>query len=54
MRNIFKDRNPNPIKFVGKVLVVLVTLCIIAALLEVRLNPKIIGEKNKTEINFPH
>ena len=52
MRNIFREKETRG--FVGKVIILLVLFCIMAAMTEVRLNPKKIDTNNVTEINFQY
>lgn len=51
MRNIFKEKKT---RYVSKVVVMLVLMCVIAAMTEVRLNPKRVNTENVTEINFQY
>lgn len=52
MRDIFREKGSG--RFVGKVIILLVLMCIIAAMTEVRLNPKRTIEENVTEIHFQY
>ena len=49
-KDIFKPRKPS--NFVSKILILLVLMCIIAAMTEIRLHPKQYNTSNVTEIPF--
>lgn len=51
-REIFRNKKRD--RFVGKIIVMLIVFCVIAALAEIRLNPKTISTDNVTDVEFQY